>query len=640
MVNSKKISIKLRDDDVKLVDYGVSVKEISKNIGNSFSKNVALAAVNKKLVTLDYIVLEDSEIEFYNFESEEAESAIRQTLGVLVGYVLYQKNIDIVYTGVKENNFYCDFNPKENLKASELDEIKKSVNKIIKSNVNIEYVSIKKDEFLESYKDLSNKYILRYIEVNKMESISIAKINNFITLVDFPVIKNITKINNFSIDSLSGTNFLGDIQNDSLQRIGGFAFYSKEDFTKHQNFLINYEKTNHRSIGKKLNLFSFSEYAPGMPFYSHNGQTVRLELQNFLRKLQFMEDYEEVYTPFIMDSQLWKNSGHWDHYKENMYFTNVDSDEYALKPMNCPGHMIIFNNKLHSYRDLPIRMAEFGQVHRHELSGSLNGLFRVRTFNQDDAHIYVTKNQIAEEINHVLSLVDKVYSAFGFEYTIELSTRPDDFMGSIELWDFAEKTLEQILISSNKDYKINEKDGAFYGPKIDIHIKDALNRSHQCGTIQLDFQMPEKFDLNYIDENNNKVRPVVIHRAIYGSIDRFIGILLEHYAGSLPVWLSPLQVNIIPVNNALHYKYALSLKKKLKFNNIRVSIDSSEEKMGYKIRESIINKCPISIVIGDKEINSNILSVRKMGDNHNVEMTIDEVINYIKCSYPLENFNI
>ena len=394
---------------------------------------------------------------------------------------------------------------------------------------------------------------------------------------------------------------------------------------------------NHRRLGKELDIFSFSEFAPGMPFYAHNGQVIRLELQNMLRQLQFEADYEEVYTPFIMDETLWKNSGHWDHYQDNMYFTEVDEQTYALKPMNCPGHMLIYKNHLHSYRDLPIRMAEFGQVHRHELSGSLNGLFRVRTFNQDDAHIFVRRDQIESEILDVLGLIHKVYSVFGFDYSIELSTRPDDFMGEIELWDFAEQSLENVLNQHGFEYTVNEKDGAFYGPKIDIHIKDALGRSHQCGTVQLDFQMPEKFDLTFVNKDGEKERPVVIHRAIYGSSDRFIGILLEHFGGNLPLWLAPVQLEVIPVNADLHLDAVKDLKRQLKAEGFRVDLDLSDEKMGYKIRQAHLRKVPYTLVVGDNEVENGTVAVRKRGASEETSVDVKDFIEQLKVERDVLN---
>lgn len=373
----------------------------------------------------------------------------------------------------------------------------------------------------------------------------------------------------------------------------------------------------------------FSEEAPGMPFYLPNGQIIRNELESFLRELQHSYDYKEVRTPIMMNRRLWERSGHWDHYKENMYFSEVDNQSFALKPMNCPGHMLIFKDKLHSYRDLPIRMAEFGQVHRHEFSGSLNGMLRVRSFCQDDAHIFTTPEQIEEEMTSVLKLIDYVYSTFGFEYDIELSTRPDDYMGSDELWDKAEDALKNVLKKLDYEYKINEGDGAFYGPKIDIHIKDALKRSHQCATVQLDFQLPEKFDLTYVDEQQKKIRPVVIHRAVFGSIDRFLGILIEHFGGAFPTWLAPVQVKVITVSN-IHKAYAEEITLRLKQEGIRVELDLRDEKLGYKMRKAQMKKIPYILVLGDHERKNQSVHVRKYGKEESKEMKLEDFISRLK----------
>ncbi|RIN29855.1 threonine--tRNA ligase, partial [Staphylococcus succinus] len=542
------------------------------------------------------------------------------------------EGVEIADLGVNNEDFYCDFRTVfKNLNKEDLNTINKALSNIINANQSITVSEIPKKEAQRVFSD--TKYMNYHVENNEDNNIKVAQIGAYTSLISYPIISNLSKLKNYKLINISSTNWLRDINNEPLQRISGIAFSSGEALKDYETFIEKYENINHRKIGKELNLFTFSDYAPGMPFYKHNGQIIRLELQNFLRKLQFEEDYEEVYTPFIMNETLWKESGHWDHYKDNMYFTEVDDIKYALKPMNCPGHMLIYKNEHHSYRDLPIRMAEFGQVHRHELSGSLNGLFRVRTFNQDDAHIYVTQNQIENEILNILNLIDKVYTIFEFDYNIELSTRPDDYMGDVNLWNFAETSLVNVLNYNQLEYTINEKDGAFYGPKIDIHIKDALGRSHQCGTIQLDFQMPETFDLSYINENNEKERPVVIHRAVYGSIDRFLGILLEHYAGHLPLWLAPTQVKVIPVNNKIHLDYVDNVKKRLKSKGIRANIDNTEEKMGYKIRNAQLQKVPYTIVIGDKEINDNTISVRKYRGNeekvYNLEGFIEQIINEI-----------
>ncbi len=373
----------------------------------------------------------------------------------------------------------------------------------------------------------------------------------------------------------------------------------------------------------------FSEEAPGMPFYLANGQIIRNELESFLRQLQTSYDYKEVRTPLMMNQRLWEQSGHWQHYKENMYFTQVDEQKFALKPMNCPGHMLIYKNDLHSYRDLPIRMAEFGQVHRHEFSGALNGLLRVRTFCQDDAHIFVTPAQIEDEIALALHIIDHVYKVFGFEYEIELSTRPEDYMGELDLWNQAEEALENVLNRLGFTYKINEGDGAFYGPKIDIHIRDAIKRSHQCATVQLDFQLPEKFDLTYVNEDNEKVRPVVIHRAVFGSIDRFLGILIEHFGGAFPLWLAPRQVKVIGVSD-VHTAYAEKVATELRQANIRVDIDKRNEKLGRKIRDAQMQKTPYILVLGDEEQQNETVTVRAYKQDGLNTLSIEAFVKQIQ----------
>ncbi|OEK99481.1 threonine--tRNA ligase [Staphylococcus saprophyticus] len=625
------VKVQLSNNNELEVPQETTLFHIAKNIGSSFSKKAALGYVNDELKELNYKINEDSKIEFITFEDKKAEESIRYTLSFLLGYIIQRhfEGFEIADIGVSAENFYCDFQTlNKNLNKDDLDIVNKSLNKLLKSNPKIEVHEVSK----ESAKKLliNKKFMYYHVETNEELIFRIAEIDGYQSLISYPLITNLSKLKNYKIKSISSTNWLRDTNNQALQRISGVAFSNDKELEEYEAFLKKYEKINHRKLGKELNLFTFSDYAPGMPFYKHNGQVIRLELQNLLRHLQFEEDYEEVYTPFIMNESLWKNSGHWNHYKDNMYFTEVDDTTYSLKPMNCPGHMLIYKNEHHSYRDLPIRMAEFGQVHRHELSGSLNGLFRVKTFNQDDAHIYVSQNQIESEILNVLNLIDKVYTVFGFDYSIELSTRPDDYMGDIDLWNFAETSLENVLNYNKLNYTVNEKDGAFYGPKIDIHINDALGRSHQCGTIQLDFQMPEKFDLNYINENNEKERPVVIHRAIYGSIDRFLGILLEHFGGNLPLWLAPNQVNIIPVNNKIHLAHVEQIKKHLKSNGIRVTVDSSDEKMGYKIRQSQIKKVPYTIVIGDNEVRDNTLSIRKHDEDEGHIFAATDFIELIK----------
>jgi threonyl-tRNA synthetase len=414
-----------------------------------------------------------------------------------------------------------------------------------------------------------------------------------------------------------------------LQRVYGTAFPSKKELEEHLFLLEEAKKRDHRKLGKELELFMFSEEAPGMPFFLPKGTIIRNELEQYERGLQTSKDYKEVRTPFIMNQRLWEQSGHWHHYHENMYFTEVDETKFALKPMNCPGHMLVYKNKLHSYRDLPVRMCENGQVHRHEYSGALNGMMRVRTFTQDDAHIFCRPDQIEGEIIEVINLIKEIYGVFGFTYKVELSTRPEDSMGSEELWNSAEQALENVLKSENLDFKLNPGDGAFYGPKIDFHIQDALKRSWQCATIQLDFQMPEKFDLTYVNEDNQKERPVVIHRAIYGSIDRFLGILTEHFAGAFPLWLAPVQVAVLPISS-VHNEYAQKLADQLKAAGIRVEADLRGEKIGYKIREAQLQKLPYMLVVGDQEVENNTVAIRKRGEGDIGTQPFDSFLEMIK----------
>lgn len=512
------------------------------------------------------------------------------------------------------------------------------MNKIIKENLEIQRKEVTKAEaqILFSQDNLKIE-LLENIPEN--EVISIYEQGEFFDLCRGPHLPSTGYIKSFKLTHVSGAYWRGDSNNKVLQRVYGVAFSSKQDLDDYFQFVEEAEKRNHRKLGNELELFMFSEEAPGMPFYLPNGQIIRNELESFLRSLQSSFDYKEVSTPIMMNQRLWKRSGHWDHYKDNMYFSDVDNQSFALKPMNCPGHMLIFKDKLHSYRDLPIRMAEFGQVHRHELSGALNGLLRVRTFCQDDAHIFVTPDQIEDEISLALKLIDRVYKTFGFKYEIELSTRPNDYMGSDELWNLAEDSLKKVLDKLNYQYKINEGDGAFYGPKIDIHIKDAINRSHQCATVQLDFQLPEKFELSYVDENNEKLRPVVIHRAVFGSLDRFLGILIEHFSGAFPTWLAPVQVKIIPVSNSLHKEYVDLIEQELKKSNIRVETDFRDAKLGYKIREAQVKKTPYILVIGDNELQNNSVTIRRYGQKELKELTLADFILAIRTEIDNKSLN-
>ncbi len=506
--------------------------------------------------------------------------------------------------------------------------LKKMMKQIVQENMQIHRKEVTREEAKRLF--AHDKLKLELLEdIPENDIISVYEQGDFYDLCRGPHVPSTGKLQHFKLMHVSGAYWRGDSQNQMLQRIYGVAFATKEEMKDYFVFLEEAEKRNHRKLGKELELFMFSEEAPGMPFYLANGQIIRNELESFLRNLQTIYDYKEVRTPLMLNQRLWEQSGHWDHYKENMYFTQVDEQSFALKPMNCPGHMLIFKNDRHSYRDLPIRMAEFGQVHRHEFSGALNGLLRVRSFCQDDAHIFVTPQQIEDEIALALKIIDHVYQVFGFQYEIELSTRPDDFMGDIKLWDQAEAALENVLHHLGYPFNVNKGDGAFYGPKIDIHIKDAIKRSHQCATVQLDFQMPEKFDLTYINEQNAKVRPVVIHRAVFGSIDRFLGILIEHFGGAFPTWLAPQQVKIIGVADS-HQDYVQQVMRALQQEQIRVSVDNRQEKLGKKIRDAQMKKIPHILVLGDKECSNESVTVRKYGQSDLVNIPLRQFIAEVK----------
>jgi len=512
------------------------------------------------------------------------------------------------------DGFYYDIDLEQPLSADDLAVIEAEMRKIVQENWPMVRCVVSREEAMRLFGELGDGLKLELIrDLPESAEITIYEQGEFADLCRGPHVASTGKVKAFKLLSVAGAYWRGDANNKMLQRIYGTAFPKASQLAEHLHQLEEAKKRDHRKLGKELELFMFSEEAPGMPFYLPKGMTLRTELEQFSRDTQRQLDYEEVRTPFMMNRRLWEQSGHWDHYKDNMYFTDVDDTPFALKPMNCPGHMLIFKNRLRSYRELPIRIAEFGQVHRHEFSGALNGMMRVRTFCQDDAHLFVREDQIEAEINRVIELISRMYEVFGFDYRIELSTRPDDFMGASELWDQAEAALQRVLEGRGVEYRLNPGDGAFYGPKIDFHILDALKRSWQCGTIQVDFQMPEKFELAYVGEDGQKHRPVVIHRAIFGSIDRFVGILTEHYAGAFPVWLAPVQAKLLPVSDGFA-DYAWQVKRLLGQAGIRTEVDERKEKLGYKIREAQLEKVPYMLIVGEQEQRCGGVSVRRRGE--------------------------
>ncbi|MBQ4901028.1 threonine--tRNA ligase [Paenibacillus sp. Marseille-P2973] len=627
------IEVTLPDGTVRRYQKGTTLVQVAGSISTGLGKNAVAGKIDGKLADLNCPIGQNSTIEVITLDSKEGLEIYRHTTAHVMAQAIKSiygdKAVKLGIGPVIADGFYYDIDIEKPLSIDDLARIEQAMEGIIKEDLPIVRRAVSREEATELFEKLEEPLKLELIQgLPEDAEITVYEQGEFLDLCRGPHLPSTGRIKAFKLLSVAGAYWRGDSNNKMLQRIYGTAFPKKAQLEEHLHFLEEAKKRDHRKLGKELELFMFSEEAPGMPFYLPKGMTIRTELENFERELQRQRGYDEVRTPLMMNNRVWEESGHWDHYKDNMYFTNVDDTTYALKPMNCPGHMLIFKNSLRSYRDLPIRISEYGQVHRHEFSGALNGMMRVRTFCQDDAHLFVLPEQIEEEIGNVIALIDHIYQIFGFEYKIELSTRPEDSMGSEELWEQAEQSLKNVLDRRGIEYRVNEGDGAFYGPKIDFHITDALKRSWQCGTIQLDFQMPEKFGLSYIGEDNQKHLPVVIHRAVYGSLDRFIGMLTEHYAGAFPLWLAPVQAKLLPVSEN-YVDYAYRVKKSLEEAGIRVEIDARNEKLGYKIREAQLEKVPYMLVLGENEKNSDSVSVRKRGEGDCGSRTIPEIANQI-----------
>ena len=533
---------------------------------------------------------------------------------------------------VISDGFYYDIDLGDiTLTEEDLPKIEKEMKKISKDGKRIIRHEISKKEALEMFHDDPYKIDL----INNMDEndtiITCYSQGDFTDLCRGPHVESVKEIKYFKLLKVSGAYFKGDSKNKMLQRIYGICFQTEKDLNEYLYLLEEAKKRDHKKLGKELDLFMMSEYGPGFPFFLNNGMILRNQLENFWYEEHTKEGYEFIKTPIMLNKELWELSGHWYNYRENMYISEIDEKTFAIKPMNCPGGMLVYKNSLHSYKDLPLRIGELGQVHRHEASGALNGLFRVRTFTQDDAHIFMREDQIEDEVIRLINFIDRMYAVFGLTYDIELSTRPEEkYIGSIEIWDKSEKALEEACHKAGHDCKINPGDGAFYGPKLDFHIKDSLGRVWQCGTIQLDMNLPERFDLTYVDSDGSKKRPVMLHRVIYGSIERFIGILIEHYAGAFPLWLAPVQFTIIPVNNDIHLEYATKIKELLENNKYRVKLDTRNEKLSYKMRESQVKKVPITIILGDKEKENGDISYRLFGEKDTNTLKIAEFFELVK----------
>ena len=528
---------------------------------------------------------------------------------------------------VISEGFYYDIDlGDEVIKEEDLAKIEKEMKKLVKDGKRIVREEISKEEALEKFKD--DPYKIELIKDLEDGTISCYRQGDFTDLCRGPHVETVKQLKNFKLLKHSGAYWKGDANNKMLQRI---CFETPEALEEHLYLLEEAKKRDHKKLGRELDLFMMSEYAPGAPFFLPNGMILRNELERFWYDEHTKENYEFIKTPIMMSKELWEVSGHWFNYKENMYTSMVDDREFAIKPMNCPGSMLVYKNSLHSYKDLPLRMGELGQVHRHEASGALNGLFRVRTFTQDDAHIFMRPDQIESEVISLINFIDRVYKIFNLTYSIELSTRPEEkYIGDIEIWNKSEDALAKACEHAGKTYKINPGDGAFYGPKLDFHIKDSLGRVWQCGTIQLDMNLPERFDLTYIDEHGEKVRPVMLHRVIFGSIERFIGILIEHYAGKFPMWLAPVQVEVIPVHHELHYDYAKQINDQLKALGFRSKLDARNEKLGYRIREAQMKKVPVQLVLGDGEAEAGTVSIRRQGEKESLTVPFEEFIQSLR----------
>ena len=628
------VKVELKDGAVREVEQGTSVQAFVKAFSNSLAKKVLAAKIDGEVVDLTAVIDKDCKVQFLTFEDEEGRRALRHTASHIMAQAvkrLYKdQHVKLAIGPAIENGFYYDIDMDRKLTEDDLKDIQKEMEKIVKENLKLERKEIERAEALKMFEEMGESYKVELInDLPEGEKITLYSQGEFTDLCAGPHVLSTGKVKAFKLQSVAGAYWRGDEHNKMLQRIYGTAFEKKDDLDAYLHMLEEAEKRDHRKLGRELDLFSLHEEGPGFPFFHPNGMIIRNELINYWREVHRRYGYQEIKTPMIMNRQLWEQSGHWAHYKENMYFTKIDGEDYAVKPMNCPGGMLVYNTQPHSYRDLPLRLGELGLVHRHELSGALHGLFRVRNFTQDDAHIFMMPSQIEEEIQHVIDLFDEVYKTFGLEYHAELSTRPEDSMGSDEVWEQATEALRNAIEHRGLKYVVNEGDGAFYGPKIDFHLKDSIGRTWQCGTIQLDMLLPEKFDLTYVGEDGQKHRPIMLHRVVYGSIERFIGILIENYAGAFPTWLAPVQVKIIPITDK-HVDYAYELKKQMFDLGIRVEVDDRSEKVGYKIRESQVKKVPFTLVVGDEEVAAHTAAVRKHGEKDSQTMPVAEFISMLQ----------
>ena len=633
------VKIILPDGSAKEYAAGTTLGEAVKQLSNSLAKKVLAANVNGESTDLREELVDGSEVAFLTFEEDGGKHTLRHTASHILAQAVKRlwPEAKLAIGPAIDKGFYYDIDMEHTLTPEDLGKIEKEMSRIVKENLPITKSVMPRQEAIEFFKSKNEDYKVELIQDLPEDAvISCYSQGDFIDLCAGPHVASTGKVKAFKLQSIAGAYWRGDEKNKMLQRIYGTAFEKKEELDAYLHMLEEAAKRDHRKLGKELGLFVIKEEGPGFPFFLPKGMALRNELENFWREVHHDFDYEEIRTPIILSKHLWETSGHWDHYRENMYTTIIDDEEYAIKPMNCPGGILVYQNEMHSYRDFPLRYAELGLVHRHELSGALHGLFRVRAFTQDDAHVFMLPDQMQTELMKVIELFDRIYSQFGLKYHVELSTKPDNAMGDDAIWEAATEALRNAIEAKGIPYVINPGDGAFYGPKLDYHIEDSLGRTWQCGTIQLDMNLPERFQIEYIGEDGQKHRPIMIHRACFGSMERFIGILTEHYAGAFPTWMAPVQVKILPISEK-HVEYAKELAKQMHRDYVRVEVDDRSEKIGYKIRQAQMAKVPYMLVVGDKEVEEGTVNVRKHGGDELGSVPFEEFFNSIKIEIKERN---
>ena len=625
------MKLELNDKQIIEVNDNATGMDVLKALKKDNLKDYLAYNLDGELFDLFHVIKHDGKLEFIDKNSPEALNILHHSTAHLLAEAVLElyPNVHFAIGPSIEDGFYYDIDFNDLiLKEEDLIKIENKMKELSKKNQYIIRKEVSKKDALELFKN--NPYKVEIINELEDGNISTYTQGNFTDLCVGPHVPSTGYIKFFKLESIAGAYWRGDSKNKQLTRIYGTSAFSKEDLDKYLALKEEAKRRDHRKLGKELGLFMLSEYGPGFPFYLPKGLMLRRQIENWWNEIHDYNDYKIIKTPIMLSKELWETSGHWYHYKDNMYTTKIDDREFAIKPMNCPGAILVYNSELHSYRDLPLRLAELGLVHRHEASGALNGLFRVRCFTQDDAHIFCRRDQLKDEIVKLLKLYDQMYSVFGLDYSIVLSTRPEsDYIGDIAIWDESEKILADACKSSGKDFKINAGDGAFYGPKLDFKLKDCMGRIWQCGTIQLDMNLPQRFDCTYINAKGEKERPIMLHRAILGSFERFLGIIIEHFAGAFPLWIAPVQIKILPVNNSLHLEYSKQLKEKLASLGYRVELDDSQEKLGYRMRNAQINKIPYTLVIGDKEVNEQSLTYRRYGNEKQINIKVNEFIKLI-----------